>query len=74
MADLLREIRNQNAELIQIAKDSAEEANSRPNVVYVNNDSTDDLRRDFDDSMRDLRNDVNQAAMWDAMQSRLHSE
>lgn len=69
VADLLREIRNQNAELIQIAKDSAEEAESRPNVVYVSTDNEDGISRS---EFRRLEDDINQAAMWDAMQSRLN--
>ena len=74
VADLLREIRDQNAELLEAVRESSEQSASRPDVVYVNDNSGDDLRREFKDSVDDLRNDIDRAAMWDAMQSRLHSE
>jgi len=74
VADLLREIRDQNAELLNIAKESSEQVSSTPQYIYGNDDSSDQVRRESQDSADEIRREINQAQMWDAMQSRLHNE
>ena len=74
VADLLREIRDQNAELLNLANESSEQVSSQQQVNYIYNDSSDQLSRDSQDSADEIRREINQAQMWDAMQSRLHSQ
>jgi TPR repeat protein len=74
VADLLREIRDQNAELLNLAKESSEQVSSQHQANYIYNDSSDQLSRDSQDSADEIRREINQAQMWDAMQSRLHSQ
>lgn len=72
VAELLREIRDQNAELLNLMKESSEQVSSQPQRVYENDDSSDQQRRESQDSADEIRREINQAQMWDAMQSRLH--
>jgi len=73
VADLLREIRDQNAELLKVTQEASEQVNTQPQNIYVNDDSSDQIRRENQDSLDDIQKDINQAAMWDAAMSRLYS-
>ena len=72
VADLLREIRDQNAELLNLAKESSEQVSSQHQSNHIYDDSSDRLRRESQDSADEIRREINQAQMWDAMQSRLN--
>jgi len=73
VVDLLREIRDQNAELLKVTQEASEQVNAQPQNIYVYDDSSDQIRRENQDSFDDIQKDINQAAMWDAAMSRLYS-
>lgn len=70
VANLLREIRDQNAELIELSRNSSERTAYQEQQSY-SMDFTEDIKSQREsDQMDDLQRQINKASMWDAIQSR----